>query len=163
MSAHEQESIFVRIIELPPVRMVRSGRGDLEEFNQWWSALDAQLTHKLCPQDFMWFNPQLDTLEWLYVLPAGVTDTAGYAVFDFTGGLYAVAACKDEDTEIQSTAKLIRQWIEQSTLFVEAPASSGRYEMGHVITPLNAKQTLGYHQFDLFIPIVYKDRGLFGG
>jgi hypothetical protein len=31
-----------------------------------------------------------------------------------------------------------------------------RYDMGHVITPLNAKETLGYHQMDLFVPIVYR-------
>lgn len=159
MSVNGQEPIFVRIIELPSVRMVRSGRGDLEVFNQWWSALDAQLRHKLCPQDFMWFNPQLGNLEWLYVLPEGVTDTAGYEVFDFPGGLYAVAACQDEDAEIEKTSKLIRQWVEQSTPFTEAPASSGRYEMGHVITPLNAKQTLGYHQMDVFIPLVYRNAG----
>lgn len=157
MPANVQPALFVRIIELPPVNMVRSGRGDLEAFNQWWSALDRQRKHNLCPHDFMWFNPELGNLEWLYVLPEGLTDTAGYAVFPFPGGLYAVAACKDEDSKTEQTAKLIRQWIEQSAIFEEAPATSGRYEMGHVITPLNAKATLGYHQLDLFIPIIYKN------
>lgn len=33
MPANEQESIFVRVIELPPVRIVRSSREDLERFN----------------------------------------------------------------------------------------------------------------------------------
>lgn len=159
MSATTQPIPFVRIRELPPVTMVRSGRGDLEAFNQWWSALDRQRQPNLCPHDFMWFNPELGTLEWLYVLPEGLTDTAGYEVFTFPGGLYAVAACKDEDAEAEQTAKLIRQWIAQSAIFEEAPAASGRYEMGHVITPLNAKATLGYHQLDLFIPIVYKSAG----
>lgn len=159
MSSNEQPTIFVRIIELPPVSMVRSGGGDLEAFNQWWSALDRQRKQNLCPHDFMWFNPQLGNLEWLYVLPEGLTDTAGYEVFAFPGGLYAVAACKDADAEIEQTAKLIRQWIKQSALFAEAPVVSGRYEMGHVITPLNAKETIGYHQMDLFIPIVYSNAG----
>ena len=157
MSSTNQPIPFVRILELSPVTMVRSGRGDLEVFNQWWSALDRQRQSNLCPHDFMWFNPELGNLEWLYVLPEGLTDTAGYDVFRFPGGLYAVAACKDEDAEIEQTAKLIRHWIEQSALFAEAPATSGLYEMGHVITPLNAKETLGYHQMDLFIPIVYKN------
>ena len=105
----------------------------------------------------MWFNPKLGNLEWLYVLEEGVTDTAGYEVFDFPGGLYAVAACKDEDPETEETTQLIRQWVTASERFALAPESSGRYEMAHVITPLNGKELLGYHQLDLFIPIVDKD------
>lgn len=159
MSSTNQSALFVRIIELPPVSMVRSGRGDLEAFNQWWSALDRQRQPNLGPHDFMWFNPELGNLEWLYVLPEGLTDTAGYEVFSFPGGLYAVAACQDEDTDIEQTAKLIHQWIEQSAIFAEAPAASGRYEMGHVVTPLNAKEKIGYHQMDLFVLIVYKKAG----
>lgn len=157
MSTTSQSSFFVRIIELPPVKMARSGRGDLDAFDQWWSALDAQRKNRLCPHDFMWFNPKLGNLEWLYVLEEGVTDTAGYEVFDFPGGLYAVAACKDEDPETEETTQLIRQWVTASERFALAPESSGRYEMAHVITPLNGKELLGYHQLDLFIPIVDKD------
>jgi hypothetical protein len=156
MSATDQGSIFVRIIELPPVKMARSGSGDLEAFNQWWSADFNQRNNQLSPQDFMWFNPQLGNLEWLYVLPEGLSGTAGYEVFDFPGGLYAVAACKDQDAEIEKTSIQIRKWVEGSGIFEKAPESSGRFEMGHVITPRNAKQTLGYHQMDLFIPIVTK-------
>jgi len=156
MTTNDQKSIFVRILEIPPVRMARSGGRNLEEFDQWWSTVDSQLTHKLSPQDFMWFNPQLGDFEWLYVLPDGITDIAGYEVFEFPGGLYAVAACQDDDPEIERTSKQIHQWIEQSQMFKKAPESSGRYEMGHVITPKNAKGFLGYHQMDLFIPIVLK-------
>jgi len=31
-----------------------------------------------------------------------------------------------------------------------------RYDMGHVITPPNAKEMLGYRQMDLFVPILEK-------
>jgi hypothetical protein len=156
MSTNDQTPIFVRIIELPPVRMARSGSGDLGAFDQWWSADFNQRENQLCPRDFMWFNPQLGNLEWLYALPEGLTDTAGYEVFDFPGGLYAVAACKDADAEIEKTSKQIHEWVKGSGIFEEAPESSGRYEMGHVLTPRNAKEILGYHQMDLFIPIVTK-------
>jgi predicted transcriptional regulator YdeE len=105
----------------------------------------------------MWYNPQLESLEWLFVLPEGMTDAGGYKVFDFPGGLYAVAACKDEGAEIEKTSQEIHQWIEGSEVFEKAPKSSGRYEMGHIITPMNAKETLGYHQMDVFVPIVVKN------
>jgi len=161
MSSGDQETVFVRIIELPPVRMVRSGSGDLDAFDKWWSGIAAQDRSSLFPKDFMWFNPQLNSLEWLYVLPEGLEDTGGYKVFDFPGGLYAVAACKDAQPDINRTNRLIHEWVAQSEIFEESTEANDphtRYDMGHVITPMNAKETMGYHQMDLFVPIVYKRR-----
>ncbi len=158
MSACNQETFFVRIIELPPVKMARSGRGDLEAFDKWWSSAAAQDKFSLFPRDFLWFNPELNGFEWLYALPAGWEDTSGYETFDFPGGLYAVAACKDEGADIERTSKLLHAWVAQSQVFEVAPPDSGpaaRYEMGHIITPPNAREMLGYHQMELFVPIVY--------
>jgi len=159
MSANAQEFPFVRIIELPAVKMVRSGTGNLETFNQWWSAVAAQDKSSLFPRDFMWFNPQLGDMEWLYASPQGMNDTGGYAVFDFPGGLFAVAACNDNDEDIQKTSGLIHEWVAQSEVFGEVSnedSPNPRYEMGHVITPLNSKEIMGYHQMDLFVPVVWK-------
>ncbi|NLG51936.1 MAG: GyrI-like domain-containing protein [Chloroflexi bacterium] len=158
MSTCDQTMPFVRIIELPPIRMARSGNGDLEAFNKYWSRVAAEDKSSLFPRDFLWFNPQLDCFEWLYALPAGVEDTGGYATFEFPGGLYAVAACRDEGADIERTNKLIHQWVAESEQFDQAPSSGpgARWDMGHIITPLNAQETLGYHQMDLFIPIVYR-------
>jgi DNA gyrase inhibitor GyrI len=156
-----KENIFVRIIELPPVKMARSGDANLQAFNRWWSGLTVQDKNSLFPKDFMWFNPRLNDFEWLYALPEGLEDTGGYEVFDFPGGLYAVAASKDEGTEIEKTNKLIHEWVARSEIFAETPQrndASARYDMGHVITPKNAKETIGYHQMDLFVPIVYRSR-----
>jgi hypothetical protein len=161
MSSGDREPVFVRIIELPPVRMVRSGSGDLDAFDKWWSGIAAQDRSSLFPKDFMWFNPQLNSLEWLYVLPEGLEDTGGYKVLDFPGGLYAVAACKDAQPDINRTNRLIHEWVAQSEIFVESTEANdphARYDMGHVITPMNAKETMGYHQMDLFVPIVYRNR-----
>ncbi len=159
MTSSDPETIFVRIIELPPVRMARSGNGSLDEFDRWWTAVAAQDRYSLFPRDFMWFNPQLNKDEWLYALPAGVEDSGGYEVFDFPGGLYAVAACKDEGPDIERIEKLIREWIARSDIFDEAPGEIGpsaRYVMGRVITPRNAKEMMGYHQLELYVPIVYR-------
>jgi len=161
MASSDQGSVFVRIIELPPVRMVRSGSGDLDAFDKWWGTIAAQDRGSLFPKDFMWFNPELKSLEWLYVLPEGLEDTGGYEVFDFPGGLYAVAACRDAQPDINTTNRLIHEWVAQSDIFEESTEANDphtRYEMGHVITPVDAKETIGYHQMDLFVPIVYKKR-----
>lgn len=160
MSTSAPEVVFVRIIELPPVKMVRSGSGDLSAFDAWWSAIAAQDKTNLFPKDFMWFNPQLNSFEWLYVLPEGLEDTGGYEVFDFPGGLYAVTACRDDGPEIERTNRLVHEWVAKSEIFDEPPRSdnaSARYDMGHVITPRNAKEMMGYHQMDLFVPVVYRN------
>ncbi len=161
MSSSDQEVPFIRIIELPPVKMVRSGSGDLDAFDRWWSAIAAQDKSSLFPRDFMWFNPQLNSFEWLYAAPDGLDDAGGYEVFDFPGGLYAVAACRDDGPDIEKTNRLIHQWVAQSEIFDESSGdndANARYDMGHVITPRNAKETIGYHQMDLFVPIVYRNR-----
>ena len=158
MSSSDQAPLFVRIIELPPVRMARSGGGDLDAFDRWWSGVAAQDRFSLFPRDFMWFNPELNNLEWLYALPAGQEDAGGHAVFDFPGGLYAVAPCVDDEPEINRTSELLHAWVAQSDRFAEATAANDprqpRYEMGHVVSPKNARETLGHHQMDLFVPIV---------
>ena len=161
MSSGDQQTVFVRIIELPPVRMARSGSGDLDAFDRWWSGIGAQDKSSLFPKDFMWFNPQLNSMEWLYALPEGLEDTGGYEVFDFPGGLYAVAACKDAQPDIDRTDRLIHEWVTQSEVFEESTETNDthvRYDMGHVTTPVNAKEMIGYHQMDLFVPIVCKKR-----
>jgi hypothetical protein len=156
---------FVRIIELPRVKMARSGGKDLGEFDRWWTAVAARDRISLFPRDFMWWNPRLKADEWVYALPfaaepGGEVDSGGYEVFDFSGGLYAVAACKDDGPEIEKLSRLIHEWIARSEVFAEPSPEEAvdRWEMGHVITPLNAKQTMGYHQLDLFVPIVYRNR-----
>jgi hypothetical protein len=158
MSANVNQSISVRIIRIPSLKMARSGKGDLNAFDQWWSALNVSPQDKLCPRDFMWYNPQIQSFEWLYALPTGMTDTAGYEVYDFPGGLFAVATCKDDGPEIETTTKQIYEWIEQGAVFEKAPETSGLYEMGHVITPKVVKEILGYHQMDLFVPIVTRSQ-----
>jgi predicted transcriptional regulator YdeE len=137
--------------------MARSGSADLEAFDRWWSAIADKDQSSLFPRDFMWFNKKTNSLEWLYALPAGVKDTGGYEVLDFPGGLYAVAACKDEESDIDRTNKIIHDWVKQSEFFEEDETDT-RYDMGHIITPKNAKKIMGYHQMELFVPIVLRKR-----
>jgi len=154
MSSSVQEEVFIRIIQLPSIKMVRSGNSDLDAFDRWWSTIPENKS-SLFPRDFMWHNKQLNCFEWLYAPPEGVKDTTGYEVFDFPGGLYAVAACKDEGSDIERTNRIIHDWVKRSEIFAEDETDT-RYDMGHVITPVNAKEIMGYHQMDLFVPIIIR-------
>ncbi len=159
--ADNREMEPVRIIELPPVRMARSGNADLKEFDEWWSRIDAEDTNSLSPRDFMWLNLELGHLEWLYALPEGVEDPDIYETFAFPGGLYAVATCEDSDPAILEVNRLIHEWVKRSGIFEESTADSDphtRYDMAHVVTPKDARDAMGYHQMDMFVPIVYRKR-----
>lgn len=143
----------VRIVNLPKVKMARSGDSDLEEFDKWWSSIEVE--QSMFPRDFMWYNPKLNCFEWLFAIPENLTDTNGYEVFDFPGGLYAVATAYDEGEEIGRINRLIHKWIEISDEYNEQPVENHgeeRYDMGHVISPIGSKRP----QMDLFIPIVMK-------
>lgn len=158
----DRGTIVIRIIELPAVRMARSGHYDLEAFSVWWSAIKVPAAGDLCPRDFMWFNPALQADEWLYVLPDGMVDSGGFDVFDFPGGVYAVATCADDISQpdnVTAVDMLIHQWIAQSDVFDEEPnhdPAKLRYDMAHVITPKSAQQAMSYAQMDLFVPIVLR-------
>lgn len=143
----------IRIIMLPKVKMARSGNSDLEEFDKWWSSVPVE--QSLFPRDFMWYNERLNCFEWLYAIPENMTDTNGYEVFDFPGGLYAVATAYDEGEEINRINKLIHKWVEESEEFEVADSTNDteeRYDMGHIITPMGVSRA----QMDLFVPIVKK-------
>lgn len=154
MSVKSTSELNVRIIELPSVPMARSGKSDLEAFAHWALETKHEEIPGLFPRDFMWFNAVLDCFEWLWALPPGMTDTNGYEVFQFPGGLYAVAVCKD-GPEILETNRLIHEWVRESEYFAE-DFGGERYDMGHMVTPRNAKELMGFEQMDLFIPIVPK-------
>ncbi|MHA6531727.1 GyrI-like domain-containing protein [Paenibacillus sp. BAC0078] len=151
----------IRVIEIPPLKVVNSGSistmEDFEAFDQWWSSIDVK--HYITPRDFMWYNVKKQYLEWFFALPEGYKDTGGYEVVDFPGGLYAVAASKDAEEEVEETKASIRSWIEESGYFALSTNENDpaeRYVMAHVTTPKIFKEKMGYHLSDIFVPIVVK-------
>ena len=143
----------IRIIMLPKLRMARSGKSDLEGFHKWWSSVEVE--QSLFPRDFMWYNTRLECFEWLFAIPENLTDTNGYEVFYFPGGLYAVAIAYDEGEEIGRINGLIRKWVNESEEFQVSSSSNDiheRYDMGHIVSPEGSKRP----QMDLFVPIVRK-------
>lgn len=141
----------VRVIMLPKIKMVRSGSSDLDAFDAWWSQVDVPTS--MFPRDFMWYNALDQHFEWLYALPESMTDTNGYEVFDFPGGLYAVATAYDEGEEIGRVNGLVHKWVDQHPSYYvssEENDKNCRYDMGHIITPPGIERP----QMDVFIPIV---------
>jgi len=143
----------IRIIELPNMKMARSGNTDLNVFDEWWS--NVKVPQSLYPRDFMWYNNRIDCFEWLFMIPDGMRDTNGYEVFDFPRGLFAVATAYDEGEEINRINRLVHKWVNDSEEYDEYSNECGeqeRYDMGHVITPMGISRP----QMDLFIPIIRK-------
>lgn len=146
-----------RIIELPAIKMARSGDQDIWAFEKWWSSLEEKEA-SLFPRDFWWNNEKTGRPEWLYALPKGFVDTNGYEILDFPGGLYAVTTSYDSDDEKTKAYFSLKKWIENGKLFDLAnekndPNYHRRYGMGHVSTP---KDFIN-HEFTMFIPIVYRN------
>ncbi|HYF91287.1 MAG TPA: GyrI-like domain-containing protein [Symbiobacteriaceae bacterium] len=146
----------IRIIELPAATMVTSGNRNLQGFDEWWSHIDKERKDRFFPRDFMWFDPENQSLVWYYALPDGVTDTGGYEVVEFSGGLYAAFVSRDQDDQDgQRVYRAVLDWVQDSGCFAvdERP---GRRTLFHVITSDTAYRAMGYRQLDLYIPIRIK-------
>jgi len=138
--------------------MARSGGSDLEEFDKWWSKIASEEYGIMYPKDFMWYNEKLGYLEWIYAIPLNLEDTSEYEVFDFPGGLYAVATAYDEDKDRDEAYNKIYTWVKNSQHFDVATEENDsnyhtRYGMGHVITPQGLPIR---NQFDIYVPIILK-------
>lgn len=144
----------IKVVRFPKIKMARSGDTDLGAFDRWWSSVD--ITNYIFPRDFMWYNAGLGCFEWLFAIPEGLTDTGGYEVFDFPGGLYAAGTAIDGD-DINRVNRLIHKWVDENEFFEVSDSLNDedeRYDMGHIVTPEVFKEKMGYHLMDLFIPIV---------
>lgn len=147
----------IRIVKLPPARMVTSGEKSLEEFDNWWSEVDKERKDKFFPRDFMWFDEEEKRLVWFYALPYDETNIGEFDTIEFAGGLYAVAISKDQDdADGERVYAGIKEWVKNSGVFTldEGP---GHYTMFHVITPDEVYKALGYRQLDIFVPIKIAD------
>ena len=153
----------VRVIRIPPLRAVSSGpitcMEQFRKFDDWWSSI--RVPNDIYPRDFLWYDEKGKYMEWIFVAPDGFTDCGEYAMVDFPGGLYAVAASKsdngDDGADDRRTREMIADWVKNSGCFAVANAyndSVMRYTMTHVITPKVFRVKMGYHLSDIYVPIV---------
>lgn len=151
----------IRVIYIPQLKVVTSGpinsMEELHGFDRWWSAIDMK--NYITPRDFMWYNEKKNYMEWVFAVPEGYSETGGYILTEFPGGLYAVGTSKDSEEDSNRVKKLIKEWIINSNNFALSTSFNDpyeRYDMCHVITPKIFKEKMGYHLSDNFLPIVVK-------
>ena len=153
----------VRVVRLPKCKMATSGAPDMTfqnvwSFDGWWQEYDKHRhTASYAPLDFL-FGEDGGLVWWLMVEDDATSEQCGgYEVIDFEGGLYAVHTSIDADDESQGLVyQKISQWL-QNTGFELDDSHPNRSYMGHMINPDDEiKQGLGYHQYEIFVPIRLK-------
>ena len=138
----------IRIIEIPDCKMVSSGTGMFGEekfdaFHAWFSSLPRTIF----PKDFLFMDG--GGFHWLYLYEAGMQVPQGYAVIDFSGGLYAVATDIDGETDIAALDAVRDVFLAANGFEVD----ESRQRLGNVITTPLACKILGYNQMDYYTPI----------
>lgn len=142
----------VRIIEIPAQKMVSSqpgmfGDGRLEIFMLW---MDRQ-KKGVWPSDFLAEEPGTNgaQLRWLHLYEEGIDVPEELEMYDFPGGLYAVATDKDQDTDYPALVQAVSTFLAENGFAMDA----SRPQLGNVITPPAAQRVLGYGQMDYYFPI----------
>lgn len=155
----------VRVIQLPKCKMATSGAPDhtfstVWNFSNWWKDYDKKRRAiHYAPMDFL-FGEDGGLVWWMMVEENATSeDCGGYDIINFEGGLYAVHTSIDEDMESQNLVnQKIVKWLE-STGFELDERHGNRTYMGHMINPSEEiKQGLGYHQYEIFVPIKLKNK-----
>ena len=142
----------VRIVEIKDQRMVSSqpgmfGDGRLETFMLW---MDRQ-KKGIWPVDFLTEVPGSGgaLLRWLHVFEEGMDVPEELEMYDFRGGLYAVATDKDMQTDHGALLEEVKAFIAENGFEMD----EGRLQLGNVITPAAAQRAMGYCQMEYYFPI----------
>ena len=144
----------IRILDMPPCRMIASsvgmfGEPALEAFGDWLSRQPLMLH----PRDYLLWDdsdPACPGFRWLYEYSEGTPMPEGAALLDFPGGLYAVAVDIDQQTDKPALDAAVADFL-AAYGFAADPA---RQELGHIITPPQVRQKLGYEQMEYWYPII---------
>lgn len=149
----------VRIVSIPPSQMITSGcdvemsyapQTPLGRFDAWLVAMAAK-RQDLTPRDFMWYDAACGGLVWGYLFDEDVPAHDGFPLIDFEGGLYATAICRDQDeADHDRVRRGLQTWARESEQF---EWDQDRFELGHVITPMGLRDSIGYDQMELYLPI----------
>ena len=141
----------VRIIGIPDCRMISSGigmfgDGVLEKFMTW---MEKQ-PQSIFPKDFLYWDDSGEKAGfcWLYLYDGGEVPE-DFSLIDFKGGLYAVAADIDGETDTDAMNKAKDEFLSAHG-FERDPS---RPELGNIITPKTAEDVLGFCQMDYYTPV----------
>lgn len=106
-----------------------------------------------------------DKAEWICAVKDGVSnaDISPFKLFDFPGGLYAMAVSIDEDNEsINKVEDKVRRWIESTNFELDMCRNvmfnmPYLYEDGRDIDYKDIEKGLGYKQMQRYFPIKLKE------
>ena len=143
----------VRVLEMPPCRMVTSGAGMFGEpgFDRFSAWLDRQ-PRSMEARDYLIGADAGGEFkfEWLYLYSDGM-DTEDFRVIDFPGGIYAVITGIDAASNESEMAE-IEAFIARSGFAHDET----RGQLGRIIGTEETKKGLGYDQMDYFVPVKLK-------
>lgn len=106
-----------------------------------------------------------DKAEWICAVKDGVTtgDAGPFEVFDFQGGIYAMAVSIDEDDEsLSKVEEKVARWIENTNFEIDKDRDimfnmPYLYEDGRDPVYKEIEKGLGYKQMQRYFPIKLKD------
>jgi len=153
----------VRIVELPAGKMVVSPAakdfGGFGGFGAWFTEQDKRRTDgffRLTPRDFI-FHLRGGGMQWGYVVDEVPADTGGFAVADFPGGLYVVAATVNDDREDNHRVHdAALEWIRKSGCFALDEMRGHRHMSRLASVPQSLERmaaAAGYGQLELYFPV----------
>ena len=143
----------VRIYEIPDGKMVSSvtamfGEEAFDAFDAWMQ----KQPRSVFPRDFLMWDAEKQGFRWLFMYEEGMEVPEPMQIVDFKGGLYAVAADIDQQTDKPALDKAVQAFLENSGLVMD----ESRPQMGNIITPPSAREILGYEQMDYYYPVKRK-------
>ena len=160
----------IMVVRIPGFRAVTVGEQSWEDmFNnggymyQLWQYV--HLYKDVIFDCFDFLMPVDDKAEWICAVKDGVTnaDVSPFKLFDFPGGLYAMAVSIDEDNEsIHKVENKVRRWIENTNFELDKDRNvminmPYLYEDGRDIAYKDIEKGLGYKQMQRYFPIKLKD------
>ena len=151
-----EKAPVVSVVELPAIPMARCNDKELDTFMSWWQGLEKQYK-PLHSGNLNWFNVFTEQVAGLYALPYGFDGECPYEVFDFPGGLYAVATFLDDPYPyaFESNTGYLYKWVGESEdyeLYLTENDAQARFIMWRNKPSVGNEQP----QVEFYVPIVRK-------
>ena len=156
----------ILIVDMPPCRMVTSGfihgNPDIDEktrhFGEMWNRLAERIADKIHDRSFMYHDREHQKMIWLFMLEDWMTesDTEGFEIITFAGGLFAEALADSEElSEWDRIYKGIKAWLARQE-HLELDEGSGRYELFTCPGPYPPMREWNYGRVRYYVPIKLK-------
>lgn len=165
----DQKIPDIMVVSIPPFRAVTVGEQSWEDMfkdggymHQLWQHVDLYQNVIFDCFDFLLYKH--NKAEWICAVKEGVTneDVSPFELFDFQGGLYAMAVSIDEDNEsIHKVEDKVNRWIESTNFELDKDRSvmfnmPYLYEDGKDPAYRDIEKGLGYKQMQRYFPIKLK-------